>query len=222
MSRRLVSVCKWESCEKQVLFLYSEIFCVIFDGGKWDFEEAAEGLLAASVISSFLRLFAWGIESREKSPLAHDFPRRVLWSHSMMIKEVGTLRRTGKEWSGGTTEQREKDSRRNRVFLYKMQNNGQTQEKFLCSSELCCRERAPREREKKTDRRIYLPITSESPLHCSLQTSVLPPPQFSWDSQPPEEFFRLFQKEFHSPLKLKVWKLWDPLLPSWHSPLGAA
>ena len=46
--------------------------------------------------------------------------------------------------------------RRNRVFLYKMQNNGQQKKN---SSVL--RLQTPREREKKTDRRIYLPITSD-------------------------------------------------------------
>ena len=51
--------------------------------------------------------------------------------------------------------------RRNRVFLYKMQNNGQQQQKFLCSSV-----ETPREREKKTDRRIYLPITSDLQSEC--------------------------------------------------------
>ena len=56
--------------------------------------------------------------------------------------------------------------RRNRVFLYKMQNNGQQKKN---SSVL--RLQTPREREKKTDRRIYLPITSD--LHW---VSSPPPP----------------------------------------------
>ena len=90
--------------------------------------------------------------------------------------------------------------RRNRVFLYKMQNNGQQKKN---SSVL--RLQTPREREKKTDRRIYLPITSDlhwvsSPPPLRLLRRLLS----SWESQPPEEFFRLFQKEFHWQLKLKV------------------
>ena len=129
----------------------------------------------------------------------------------MMIKEVGTALSDMENglnavYYGSIRRKRERGDRRttlrrNRVFLYKMQNNGQQKKN---SSVL--RLQTPREREKKTDRRIYLPITSD--LHW---VSSPPPPLrllrrllSSWESQPPEEFFRLFQKEFHWQLKLKV------------------
>ena len=202
-------MCKWESlfCEKQVLcFFFLKDFCHLCCWWIWG------GLQFASRICDLvvLRLFAWGIESKEKSPLAHDFPSPLItfnddqrggyWVLLSLIWRMVWMLYTM------ASEENEKEEigerlRRNRVFLYKMQNNGQQKKN---SSVL--RLQTPREREKKTDRRIYLPITSD--LHW---VSSPPPPLrllrrllSSWESQPPEEFFRLFQKEFHWQLKLKV------------------
>ena len=81
-----------------------------------------------------------------------------------------------------------------------MQNNGQQQQqqKFLCSSV-----ETPREREKKTDRRIYLPITSDLQSECPplllLLSRLLLRITTPW-----RILSSLSKGEFHWQLKLKV------------------
>ena len=82
-----------------------------------------------------------------------------------------------------------------------MQNNGQQQQqqqKFLCSSV-----ETPREREKKTDRRIYLPITSDLQSECPplllLLRRLLLRITTPW-----RILSSLSKGEFHWQLKLKV------------------
>ena len=83
-----------------------------------------------------------------------------------------------------------------------MQNNGQQQQqKFLCSSV-----ETPREREKKTDRRIYLPITSDLQSECPplLLLLLLLRRLLLRITTPWRILSSLSKGEFHWQLKLKV------------------
>ena len=183
---------KWESlfCEKQVLcFFFLKDFCHLCCWWIWG------GLQFASRICDLvvLRLFAWGIESKEKSPLAHDFPSPLITFNddqrggywvllSLIWRMVWML-------YYGIRRKRERDRRRttlrrNRVFLYKMQNNGQ--QKKNSSVLLYCR---PLGKEK---RKLTVEFTFQSP-----QISTECPPLlllfvFFADFSPPEN---------HNPLK---------------------
>ena len=79
-----------------------------------------------------------------------------------------------------------------------MQNNGQ-QQKFLCSSV-----ETPREREKKTDRRIYLPITSDLQSECPPLLLLLLRRLLLRITTPWRILSSLSKGEFHWQLKLKV------------------
>ena len=81
-----------------------------------------------------------------------------------------------------------------------MQNNGQQQQqKFLCSSV-----ETPREREKKTDRRIYLPITSDLQSECPPLLLLLLRRLLLRITTPWRILSSLSKGEFHWQLKLKV------------------
>ena len=193
-------MCKWESLceEKQVLLLFLKDFCHLC---KWIW---GLGCICDLLV---LRLFAWGIESKEKSPLAHDSPSPLITFNddqrggywvllSLIWRMVWMLyygiRRKRERGDRRTT------LRRNRVFLYKMQNNGQQKKN---SSVL--RLQTPREREKKTDRRIYLPITSDLQSECPplllLLRRLLLRITTPW-----RILSSLSKGEFHWQLKLKV------------------
>ena len=72
-------MCKWESlfCEKQVLcfFFFLKDFCHLCCWWIWGGLQQFASRICDLVV---LRLFAWGIESKEKSPLAHDFPSPLI------------------------------------------------------------------------------------------------------------------------------------------------
>ena len=81
-----------------------------------------------------------------------------------------------------------------------MQNNGQQQQqKFLCSSV-----ETPREREKKTDRRIYLPITSDLQSECPPLLLLLLRRLLLRITTPWRILSSPSKGEFHWQLKLKV------------------
>ena len=195
-------MCKWESLceEKQVLLLFLKDFCHLC---KWIW---GLGCICDLLV---LRLFAWGIESKEKSPLAHDSPSPLITFND--DQRGGYCSLWYGEWSECCTmasEENEKEEIGER--LYDVIEFSFTKCKTMGSRRkiplfFVCR---PLGKEK---RKLTVEFTFQSPQISSL--SVLPFfffADFSWESQPPEEFFRLFQKE--SSIGNSNWRFWPKLL----------